>query len=151
VSGGLHSESGTSASIHDSTVSGNTAIEPNTLGSATAFCGGICTDGSVDLRSDAVDGNHVVATSAVGDASADSGGLGLACCDNPPTVVTVNDTSFTGNGVDAAAATGAAVASAGGVGMGNTPAVLLRNDVISRNLERSFRPGRACARALALR
>jgi hypothetical protein len=133
VAGGLHSQSGVSASIHDTTVSGNTATETNTLGSATAFCGGICTDGSADLRGDTVDGNHVVATTPTGDASADSGGLGVGCCDNPPTIVTVNGTSFTNNTVDATAATGAASASAGGVSMANSPAVVFRSDVISRN------------------
>jgi fibronectin-binding autotransporter adhesin len=133
LSGGLHSQSGVSASIHDTTISGNTATETNTLGSATAFCGGICTDGSVGLRGDTVAGNHVVATTPTGDASADSGGLGVGCCDNPPTIVTVNSTSFTTNTVDATAATGAASASGGGVSMANTPAVVFRSDVISRN------------------
>jgi hypothetical protein len=132
VAGGLHSEADVSAAIRGTIVSGNRATETNTLGAATAFCGGICTDGSVDLRGGSVNGNHVVASTPAGDASADSGGLGLGCCENPPTVVTIRQMRFTGNTVSAVAAAGA-FASAGGLGMANAPAVDLRDSLINGN------------------
>jgi hypothetical protein len=133
LAGGLHSEADVSATIRGGRNSGNGATETNTLGSATAFCGGICTDGSVDLRGGTVSDNHVVATTPAGDASADSGGLGIGCCENPPTIVTASGTRFTGNTVSATAAAGVASASGGGLSMANMPAVELRDSLVSGN------------------
>jgi hypothetical protein len=131
--GGLHSEAGVMATIRSSTFSGNTATAENTLGNAMAFCGGVCTDGDVDIRDVAFDHNRVVATTPAGDASVDSGGLGVGCCENPPTLVTIRGSSFTANSVEADAAAGTATAAAGAVSMANLPAVDLRDSLVRGN------------------
>jgi hypothetical protein len=135
--GGLHSEAGVAATIRNSTFSGNIATAANTLADATAFCGGVCTDGDVDIRNGVVDQNHVIVTAALGDASGDSGGLGVGCCENPTTLVTIRDSSFTGNSVDATSAAGTAIAAAGGVSMANMPTLDLRDSLVSGNSVRA--------------
>jgi hypothetical protein len=135
--GGLHSEAGVAATIRNSTFSGNIATAANTLGDATAFCGGVCTDGDVDIRSGVFDRNHVIVTAPLGDASGDSGGLGIGCCENPPTLVTIRDSSFTRNSVDANSGAGTAMAAAGGVSMANMPTLDLRDSLINGNSVRA--------------
>jgi hypothetical protein len=106
-------------------------------GDATSFCGGVCTDGDVDIRNGAFDENHVIVTARLGDASGDSGGLGVGCCENPPTLVTIRDSSFTGNSVDASSASGTAMAAAGGMSMANMPTLDLRDSLVSGNSVRA--------------
>lgn len=133
-SGGIQSQPSASATIRNTTVSGNTATASNLLGGTIAFCGGLCVDGSLVLRDSTVSDNQVRATTAApaGDAFADSGGLGIGCCQEEPTMVTVTNTRITGNSVSATALAGVAFA-AGAVTMANTPAPSLRDSVISGN------------------
>jgi hypothetical protein len=138
LAGGIHSEAGASAVIRTTTVTGNTAAATNPVGDPIAFCGGICTDGSLLLRQAGITGNRVIAgvagnATSTGNASADSGGLGIGCCEDEPTSVTLSGTRLSGNRVSATAAAGDAFAAAGAVSMANTPAPTIDDSTINDN------------------
>ena len=133
-SGGIHSLGDAVATIRNTVISGNTAVADNLLGGAVAYCGGLCVDGSLVLRDSTVSDNHVSATAAdTGDASADSGGLGLGCCQEEPTTVTVTNTRLTGNSVSSTASGGVAFAGGGAAVAANMPPPSFRDSVISGN------------------
>ena len=134
-SGGIHSQASVSATIRNTTISGNTATAGNLLGDAIASCGGLCVDGSLALRDSTISDNVVRATtaSATGNALVDAGALGLGCCWEEPTTVTVTNTRFTGNSVSSTARGGLAFAAGGAIDMANRPPPSFRDSVISSN------------------
>jgi hypothetical protein len=139
-SGGIHIEGSATAVIEDSTISANVAAASNPNGDPVAFCGGLCSDGSLSLRGGSVTDNRVTASvagnsSSSGNPSADSGGIGIGCCQEEPTSVTLSGTRISDNEVSATAAAGDAFAAAAAVSMANTPAPVISDSAISGNHE----------------
>jgi fibronectin-binding autotransporter adhesin len=97
----------TTASIANTTISNNAVRMTNSAGHATAFSGGLHTDGVFTLSNDLIANNsvHSDALGAEGDASADSGAGEMAG--------TLSTVRLTGNTVEASSAHGNAGAGAG--------------------------------------
>ena len=109
VAGGVHVTSGvTAATISNTIVSGNSVSMTNTAGDATAFSGGLHTDGTFTLSNDIITRNRVYSATlpgSSGNAEGDSGAGEMAG--------TISSTHFTGNSVTVKSANGSANASAG--------------------------------------
>lgn len=140
-SGGLHVQQDFSsgvmatATIRDSTITGNEVSATNQSGDAVAFSGGIDDDGSLTLRDSTVSNNQVTGTSTftgspAGSAFTDSGGIEI---EGP---ATISNTKFTGNSVSAMSIAGQAVAGGGAISPGSpTPGVMttVSNSLFSGN------------------
>jgi hypothetical protein len=109
VAGGVHVTSGvTAATISNTIISGNSVSMTNTVGDATAFSGGLHTDGTFTLSNDVIADNSVYSAAlpgSSGNAEGDSGAGEMAG--------TIRSTRFTGNSVTVKSANGSANASAG--------------------------------------
>jgi len=124
VAGGIHVTGNvTAASISNTIIAGNSASMTNTLGDATAFSGGVHTDGTFMLNNDVIANNSVrsAALGASGDAEGDSGAGEMDG--------TINNTRFTGNTVTVSSANGNTTASSGASIFGGT----MINSVIVAN------------------
>jgi hypothetical protein len=133
VAGGVHVGGGvSSATISNTTISGNSLAMTNTVGDATAFSGGLHVDVPVEFRmSDSVITSNSVSAvtlgSSAGSASGDSGGGQL--------FGTIADTRVTSNTVTVESANGDATAS------GNfAPGASLTDSVVSDNHVRASSP-----------
>jgi hypothetical protein len=95
----------------------------NTLGDATAFSGGLHTDGVFTLQNDVIDDNKVssAATGSTGDAEGDSAAGEMAG--------TISNTRMSGNTVTVSSATGSATALAGATIVTGT----LTNSIVNAN------------------
>jgi hypothetical protein len=136
VAGGIHVELGVSAAMFsNTTITGNSASMTNTIGDATAFSGGLHTDGVFTLSNDVIAGNSVysAALGSSGDAEGDSGGGEMAG--------TIVNTRMTGNTVRVSSAAGTATASAGATSFTGT----LTNSIVSDNHVFASSPSRTVA------
>jgi hypothetical protein len=138
VSGGIHVAQDFSsgllatATIRNSTITGNEVSATNQSGDAVAFSGGIDADGSLVLRDSTVSNNRVTATttfvgSSPGNAFTDSGALEI---EGP---ATISNTKFIGNSVTATSTAGLAFANPGGVGATPSQPMTISDSVISGN------------------
>lgn len=129
VAGGIHISSAvTSASIRNTTVSGNSLTMTNTVGDATAFSGGLHTDGTFALSNDVIADNSVYSAAlpgSTGDAQADSGAGEMGG--------TIDNTRLTGNSVTVSSAAGSASAAAGAAIFSGT----MTNSLVSGNRARA--------------
>jgi hypothetical protein len=127
--GGIFIHDG-SASISDTTVSGNQVSATRRYGDASAWSGGIgvLESGTLMLRDSTVSGNHVTAMTAAssGTANPAAGGIGVEYGGK----ATISNTSLTGNSAEATAPAGAASAEGGGIQTGST---VLSNSLVSGN------------------
>ena len=109
VAGGIHVTSGvTTAAISNTTITGNSVSMTNAIGDATAFSGGLHTDGTFTLTNDVISHNSVYSATlpgSSGNAEGDSGAGEMAG--------TISSTRFTGNSVTVKSASGTASAAAG--------------------------------------
>lgn len=108
IAGGAHIGGGvTTASIANTTVSGNAVAMTNSSGYSTAFSGGLHTDGVFTLSNDVIADNHVRsdALGPEGDAGGDSGAGEMAG--------TLANIRMSGNSVEVSSAHGNAGAGAG--------------------------------------
>ena len=109
VAGGVHVTSGvTTATISNTIVTGNSVSMTNAIGDATAFSGGLHTDGTFTLTNDVIANNSVYSATlpgSSGNAEGDSGAGEMAG--------TISSTRFTGNSVTVKSASGTASAAAG--------------------------------------
>jgi len=125
IAGGIHVEGGvTSATISTTTISGNSVSMTNDVGDATAFSGGLHTDGVFTLNNDVISNNSVYSATlspSTGYASGDSAAGEMAG--------TINDTRLTGNTVTVSSVAGTAIASAGSTIVTGT----LTNSIVSDN------------------
>jgi hypothetical protein len=119
------------ATIHKSSVSGNTATASNTAGDATAFGGGIVVDGVLALSGSTVRSNHVrvkVPAGSTAGAFGDSAGIGMGG------YATITDSRLIGNSVSVKAPGGTASAMFAGLSVGNGAfATTIRHSDISHN------------------
>ena len=124
IAGGIHVEGGvTSATFSNTTITHNSASMTNTLGDATAFSGGLHTDGVFTLDNDVIADNSVysAALGTSGDAEGDSAAGEMAG--------SISNTRLTGNTVTVSAAAGTATALAGATIVVGT----LTNSVVDDN------------------
>ena len=124
IAGGIHVEGGVSAAtFSNTTITHNSAIMTNTLGDATAFSGGLHTDGVFTLNDDVIADNSVysAALGSSGDAEGDSAAGEMAG--------SIRNTRLTGNTVTVSSAARTATASAGATIFTGT----LTNSIISDN------------------
>ena len=108
IAGGIHVEGNVSAATFiNTTITHNTVTMTNTLGDATAFSGGLHTDGVLTLDHDVIANNRVysAAVGPSGDAAGDSGAGEMAG--------SISNTQLTENTVTVRSAHGAATAAAG--------------------------------------
>jgi hypothetical protein len=108
VAGAIHVEGGVTAATFSGTrIIGNSARMTNTLGEATAFSGGLHTDGVFTLNDDVISDNRVDSTAlgSSGDAEGDSAAGEMAG--------TISNTRMIGNRVSVDSRAGTASASAG--------------------------------------
>jgi hypothetical protein len=126
VAGGVHLGGGvTSATIRNTTISGNSLTMTNSVGDANAFSGGLHTDVNFDLENDAITNNSVDSQTlpgSSGNAYADSGAGEMGG--------TIANTRLSGNSVIVDSSAGDAHASAGALIFG--PGTMM-NSVISGN------------------
>ena len=119
------------ANIRDSTITGNTVTAHNSIGDATAFCGGVCDDGELTLADSVVSDNHITASVPNGStacACADSSGIGSGGIES------ITDTRVTGNTVSTNAPSGSALAAAAGGSGGNGLGITISDSVFSGNM-----------------
>ena len=125
IAGGIHVEGGvTSATFTNTTITHNTASMTNTLGDATAFSGGLQTDGVFTLDNDVIADNRVRSATlppSTGDAEGDSAAGEMAG--------SISNTQLTGNTVTVSSAAGTATALAGATIVAGT----LTNSVVDDN------------------
>jgi hypothetical protein len=125
IAGGIHIEGGvTAATISNTIISGNSASMTNNLGDATAFSGGLHTDGVFTLNNDVISDNSVYSATlapSTGDAEGDSAAGEMAG--------TINNTRLTGNTVMVSSVAGTATALAGATIVMGT----LTNSIVSDN------------------
>jgi hypothetical protein len=117
--------------IRDSTITGNSVTASNSIGDATAFCGGVCDDGQLALADSLVGNNHVAASVPAGStacACADSGGVGSGGIES------ITESRVTDNTVTVSAPSGNAFAAAGGGSGGNGLSVTISDSVFSGNV-----------------
>jgi hypothetical protein len=115
VAGGIHVTGNvTAASISNTIITGNSVSMTNTLGDATAFSGGLHTDGTFTLNNDVIANNSVrsAALGASGDAEGDSGAGEMDGV--------ISNTRLTGNTVTVSSANGNTTASSGASIFGGT-------------------------------
>jgi hypothetical protein len=109
IAGGIHIEGGvTAAMISNTTISGNSVSMTNNVGDATAFSGGLHTDGVFTLNNDVIAGNSVYSATlppSMGDAEGDSAAGEMAG--------TINNTRLSDNTVTVRSVAGTATALAG--------------------------------------
>jgi hypothetical protein len=119
-----------SATILNTTITGNRVSATNTVGDASASSGGLRSDGPLALLSnDTVSGNSVIATTppgSSGNAGADSGAGQFGA--SP-----IRDIRVTGNSVEATSWAGTAEAIGGAFSIGTNPVTTITNSVISDN------------------
>jgi hypothetical protein len=109
--GGIHIGGGaSSASISNTTISGNSVTMTNTVGDSEAFAGGILVDLGVDftMSNSVVADNSVSSTTPAGSSGNAEGDSGAGAL-----LGTISNTRFTGNTVTASSAAGDAAAFAG--------------------------------------
>ena len=127
IVGGVHIGANvTAAKISNTAITGNSASMTNTVGTASAFSGGLHTDGVFTLSNDVIAGNSVYSATlpgSSGDAEGDSaaGEMNVAG--------TISNTRLTGNRVTVSSAAGTATASAGASIVTGT----LTNSIVSNN------------------
>ena len=125
IAGAIHVEDGvTAATIRNTTISGNSASMTNTVGDATAFSGGLHTDGVFTLNNDNIANNSIYSATlppSTGDAEGDSAAGEMAG--------TISNTRLAGNTVTVRSASGTAIALAGATIVTGT----LTNSVVSAN------------------
>ncbi len=125
IAGAIHVESRvTAATFRNSTITGNSVSMTNTLSDATAFSGGLHTDGVFTLTNDVITDNRVYSATppgSTGNAEGDSGAGEMAG--------TINNTRLTDNTVTVRSAAGTATALAGATILTGT----LTNSVVSGN------------------
>jgi hypothetical protein len=125
IAGAIHVEGGvTAATISNTTISGNSASMTNTVGDATAFSGGLHTDGVFTLNNDNIADNSIYSATlppSTGDAEGDSAAGEMAG--------TISNTRLTGNTVTVRSASGTAIGLAGATIVMGT----LTNSVVSAN------------------
>lgn len=112
VGGGVQVTDSASGTIGRTAITDNTVSAVNALGDATAFSGGIHTDGPLTLTDSKVNRNEVTARTlhgSGGNADADSGGGEIN------TTATISRTQFIGNRVNARSSVGNAHAAAGAI------------------------------------
>jgi len=136
-SGGIHVQENASATIRNTTVSGNAVTATNPVGDTTAYSGGIDDDGSLVLRDSTVSNNQASAMAGVtvtlsptGVPGAGPGGIEI------DGVATISNTRITGNSVSATSGTGTASVQGGGILNFNTDTtepVLVTDSLISGN------------------
>jgi hypothetical protein len=109
IAGGIHVEGGvTAATFSNTTITHNSASMTNTLGDATAFSGGLHTDGVFTLDNDVIADNSVYSATlppSTGDAEGDSAAGEMAG--------SISNTRLTRNTVTVRSASGTATALAG--------------------------------------
>jgi hypothetical protein len=135
--GGIHVQENASATIRNTTVSGNVVTATNPVGDTTAYSGGIDDDGSLDLRDSTVSNNRVSAIAGVtvtcGPECVPGAGPGGMEIDG---AATIRNTRITGNSVSATSPNGTASAQGGGIlnfSADPTEPVLISDSVISGN------------------
>jgi hypothetical protein len=135
--GGIHVQENASATIRNTTVSGNVVTATNPAGDTTAYSGGIDDDGSLDLRDSTVSNNQVSAIAGVtvtcGPDCVPGAGPGGIEIDG---AATIRNTRITGNSVTATSPNGTASAQGGGMlnfSADPTEPVLVRDSLISGN------------------
>jgi hypothetical protein len=124
IGGGIHIESGASATITNTKISDNLVSMTNNLGGATAFSGGLHTDGVLTLNNDVIADNSVFSATlppSTGDAEGDSAAGEMGG--------TINNTRMTGNTVTVRSVAGTATALAGASIVGGT----LTDSIVSDN------------------
>jgi hypothetical protein len=125
IAGGIHIEGAvTAATISNTSISHNSASMTNNLGDATAFSGGLQTDGIFTLNNDLIADNSVYSATLApssGDAEGDSAAGEMAG--------TISNTRLTGNTVMVSAVAGTATALAGATIVVGT----LTNSIVSDN------------------
>jgi hypothetical protein len=128
VAGGVHVTSGvTTAAISNTTITGNSVSMTNAIGDATAFSGGLHTDGTFTLSNDVISYNSVYSATlpgSSGNAEGDSGAGEMAG--------TISSTRFTGNSVTVKSASGTASGAAGAaIFTGTLTSSTVSNNVVS--------------------
>jgi hypothetical protein len=125
IAGAIHVEGGvTAATFSNSTITGNSVSMTNTLGDATAFSGGLHTDGVFTLINDIITDNSVYSATlpgSSGNAEGDSAAGEMAG--------TINNTRLADNTVTVRSAAGTATALAGATIVSGT----LTNSIVSAN------------------
>jgi hypothetical protein len=120
-----------SATVANSTISGNAVSASNTASDALADAGGIDVEGSLMLNNSRVDGNHLqasVAPNSGANAAALGGGIETG---GDTATVTVNNSNIHNNAVQAQSANGGAFAFGGGLADDDT--VTLHHTDVSGN------------------
>ena len=113
IAGGVHAGGNVpSATVTNTTVSGNSAAMTNTLGDSTAFSGGLHTDNVMTLANDVIANNSITSTSPHGNAQGDSGAGELGG--------SITNTRLTNNSVTATAPSGSVNVAAGASIFGGT-------------------------------
>jgi len=125
--GGIHVQENASATIRRTTISGNSVVATNSIGDASAFSGGLHTNGPLMLTDSTLSDNHAEATTVSGLADVDSGGAEINVD------ATVRGTRFTANSAAARSSTGMAVVRGGGVQTAAFNQMTISDSVISGN------------------
>ena len=130
TAGGIQVQGNASATIRDTTITGNSVRSANTIGDAHAFSGGLHTDGPIVLVDSTLSDNHVAATAAAGStgrADVDSG-AGEINAD-----ATISNVRITGNTATATSSAGVAHAAAGGIVTAAFERMTISDSAISGN------------------
>ena len=125
--GGIHVQENASATVRSTTITGNSVSSTNSLGDASAFSGGLHSNGPTVLRDSTVSDNSVAATTVTGRADVDPGG-GEINVD-----AAISNTRFTGNRAAATSSGGVAHAAAGGILTAAFERMTIRDSAISGN------------------
>jgi hypothetical protein len=129
TAGGIQIQGNASATIRDTTITGNSVTSTNTIGDAIAFSGGLHANGPIVLRDSTVSDNHVTARTATGSTGRADADSGAGEIDD----ATVSNTRFTGNSVSATSPAGTARASAGAFVAAAFARLTISDSLISAN------------------
>ena len=127
IAGGIHVEGGvTAATISNTIITGNSVSMTNNVGDATAFSGGLHTDGVFTLNNDVIANNRVTSATlppSTGNSEGDSAAGAMAG--------TINNTRMIGNKVTVSSVAGTAIASSGaGIFEGTLTNSLIRGNQV---------------------
>ena len=125
--GGIHVQENASATIRDTTITGNSVRSTNSVGDASAFSGGLHANGPIVLRDSKISDNSAAGTTATGRADVDSG-AGEINAD-----ATISNTRFTGNSVTATSSAGVAHGAGGGILTAAFERMTISDSVVSGN------------------
>jgi hypothetical protein len=125
--GGIHIQENASATIRDTTITGNSVRSTNSVGDVSVFSGGLHANGPIVLRNSTISHNSAAGTTATGRADVDSG-AGEINADS-----TIRNTRFTDNSVTATSSAGEAHGAGGGILTAAFERMTISDSVISGN------------------